>query len=98
MKEDLLQFGLSGPVKYWLDLPGVATRLKVNLQGGLDFLHFDPHTSVTSWLIPIGVGLDYALTQSPRLTSTFLLNFTGVDTGNGTGTHVMPGLTFGVRF
>jgi hypothetical protein len=31
-------------------------------------------------------------------TATFLLNFTDLDTGGGTGTNVMPGLTFGVRF
>ena len=95
---DLFQFGLSGQVKYWLDLPGVYKRLKVNLQGGLGFLHADRHTSDTSFLIPIGVGLDYALNQQVSLTSTFLLNFTDVDTGRRTGATVMPGLTFGVRF
>lgn len=95
---DLFQIGLSGQVKYWLDLPGIDKRLKVNLQGGLGFLHADLHSSDTSWLIPIGVGLDFALNQKISLTSTFLLNFTDVDTGRGTGATVMPGLTFGVRF
>ena len=95
---DLFQFGLSGQGKYWLDLPGLDKRLKMNLQGGLGFLHADLHTSDTSFLIPVGVGLDYALNQQVSLTSTFLLNFTDVDTGRGTGTNVMPGLTFGVRF
>jgi hypothetical protein len=95
---DLFQFGLSGQGKYWLDLPGLEKRLKMNLQGGLGVLYADLHTSDTSFLIPIGVGLDYALNQQVSLTSTFLLNFTDVDTGRGTGTHVMPGLTFGIRF
>jgi hypothetical protein len=95
---DLFQVGLSGQMKYWLDLPGVDKRLKMNLQGGLGFLHADLHTSDTSWLIPLGVGLDYALNQRLSLTATFLLNFTDVDTGRGTGATVMPGLTFGVRF
>lgn len=95
---DLFQIGFSGQGKYWLDLPGLDKRLKMNLQGGLGFLHADLHTSDTSFLIPIGVGLDYALNQQVSLTSTFLLNFTDVDTGRRTGTNVMPGLTFGVRF
>ena len=95
---DLFQFGLSGQGKYWLDLPGLDTRLKMNLQGGLGFLHADLYTSDTSFLIPIGVGLDFALNQQVSLTATFLLNFTDVDTGRGTDTNVMPGLTFGVRF
>jgi len=32
------------------------------------------------------------------LMSTFLLNFTDVDTGRRSGATVMPGLTFGIRF
>jgi hypothetical protein len=95
---DLFQFGFSGQAKYWLDLPGLDKRLKVNVQGGLGFLHSDLFTSDDSWLIPIGVGLDYALNQKLSLTSTFLLNFTDVHTGRGTDAHVMPGLTFGLRF
>lgn len=95
---DLFQIGVSGQMKYWLDVPEIDKRVKVNLQGGLGFLHADLHTSDTSWLIPIGVGLDFALNRKISLISTFLLNFTDVDTGRGTGATVMPGLTFGVRF
>lgn len=95
---DLFQLGLSGQGKYWLDLPGLDKRLKMNLQGGLGFLHADRYRSDTSFLIPIGVGLDFALNQQVSLTSTFLLNFTDINTGRGTDTNVMPGLTFGVRF
>ncbi len=95
---DLFQFGLSGQGKYWLDLPGLDKRLKMNLQGGIGFLYADLHTSDTSFLIPIGVGLDYALNQQVSLTSAFLLNFTDINSGRGTDANVMPGLTFGVRF
>ncbi len=95
---DLFQFGFSGQGKYWLDLPGLDKRLKMNLQGGLGFLHADLHRSDTSFLIPIGVGLDFALNEQVSLISTFLLNFTDVDTGRGTDASVMPGLTFGIRF
>ena len=95
---DLFQLGASGQVKYWFNLPGVDNRLKLNVQGGVGFLYADRHTSDTSWLIPIGVGLDYALKNQLALTATFLLNFTDVNTGRGTGADVMPGLTFGLRF
>lgn len=95
---DLSQIGFSGQGKFWIDLPELDKRLRLNLQGGIGFLHADLHTSDTSWLIPIGIGLDYAMNEKLSLTSTFLLNFTDVNTGRGTDAHVMPGLTFGVRF
>ncbi|HSF67884.1 MAG TPA: hypothetical protein VLA67_10705 [Nitrospiraceae bacterium] len=95
---DLFQIGVSGQGKYWLDLHGLDPRLKLNLQGGLGVLHADHHSSDTSFLIPIGVGLDYALNNQVSLISTFLLNFTDVDTGRRTDANVMPGLTFGARF
>ena len=95
---DLFQFGLSGQGKFWLDLVGLNPRLRMNLQGGIGFLYADLHRSDTSFLIPIGVGLDYAVNERVSLISTFLLNFTDVEPGRGTGTNVMPGLTFGVRF
>lgn len=95
---DLFQMGASGQVKYWFNLPGVDNRLKLNVQGGVGVLYADRFKSDTSWLIPIGVGLDYALNNNLALTATFLLNFTDVNTGRGSDASVMPGLTFGVRF
>jgi hypothetical protein len=95
---DLFQFGLSGQAKLWFDLPDFDKRLKLNLQGGIGFLHSDLFSSDDSWLIPIGVGVDYALNEKLSLTSTFLLNFTDIHTAGGNNAHVMPGLTFGVRF
>lgn len=95
---DLFQVGTSGQVKYWFSLPGVDSRLKLNVQGGIGFLYADRFKSDASWLIPIGVGLDYALNNNLALTATFLLNFTDVETGRGSDASAMPGLTFGVRF
>jgi hypothetical protein len=95
---NLFQLGVSGQVKYWLNLPGLGNRVKANLQGGLGFLYADRHLSDASWLIPIGVGVDYALNERFSLMSTFLLNFTDVDTGRRSGATVMPGVTFGIRF
>ncbi|MDZ4732105.1 MAG: hypothetical protein SGJ16_00765 [Nitrospirota bacterium] len=95
MQGDLLRVGLSGQAKYLIELPGLYPRLKMKLQKGLGFLHTDLHTSDTSFLIPIGVDLDFALNQLVNHTSTFLLNFTDIDKGRRTGTNVMPELTFG---
>ena len=94
----LSQVGLSGQAKYWLDIPNTSNRMKVVLQGGLGFLHADRLDADTSWLIPLGVGLDYAMTEKLALTANFLINFTDIDTGHGKDAHVMPGLTFGIRF
>ena len=94
----LTQIGLSGQGKYWFDIPETANRAKLVFQGGIGFIHADRLDSDTSWLIPLGVGIDYAVTQKMALTATFLLNFTDLDTGHGKDAHVMPGITFGVRF
>src|SRR5207244_6290779 len=95
---DLSQVGFSGQGKFWIDLPGVEHRAKLTLQGGIGFLHTDLVEPDTSWLIPVGIGLDYKLNPKISLTTTFLLNFTDIDTGRRKDAHVMPGLTFGVRF
>jgi len=95
---DLSQVGFSGQGKFWIDLPGVEHRAKLTLQGGIGFLHADLVEPDTSWLIPVGIGLDYKLNPKISLTTTFLPNFTDIDTGRRKDAHVMPGLTFGVRF
>lgn len=95
---DLTQIGLSGQAKYWIIFPNTANRVKLNLQGGFGFVHADFLKDDTSWLIPLGVGVDYAVSDRVSLTATFLLNFTNLHTGFGTDAHVMPGLTFGLRF
>lgn len=96
--DNMNQVGFSGQAKYWIDLPETNNRAKLVLQGGIGFVHSDFFHDDTSWLIPIGVGLDYRVSQLVSLTANFLLNFTDLDTGGGTGANVMPGLTFGIRF
>lgn len=95
---DLTQIGFSGQGKYWIDLPQTDNRAKLVLQAGMGFVHADFFRNDTSWLIPLGMGVDYALNRTVSLTGTFLLNFTDLDTGPRTHTNVMPGLTFGLRF
>ena len=68
------------------------------LHAGIGFEYADFRQDDTSWSTPIGIGIDYAVTKTVSLTGTFLFYFTDLDTGPGTHTNVMPGLTFGVRF
>jgi hypothetical protein len=95
---DLTQIGFSGQGKYWIDLPETDNRAKVVLQAGIGFVHADYFRNDTSFLIPLGIGIDYALNRTVSLAGTFLLSCTDLNTGSGTHTNVMPGLTFGVRF
>lgn len=95
---DMSQIGVSGQVKYWLGIPDTANRLKIVVQGGLGFIHSDVEGGDTSWLIPIGVGADYAVTKTLSVTGTFLLNFADLHPRGGNAVHVMPGFTIGVRY
>ncbi|MDP3723988.1 MAG: hypothetical protein Q8R91_10945 [Candidatus Omnitrophota bacterium] len=95
---DMTQIGLSGQGKYWITSPAIGGRGQLYLQSGVGFVHTDFRQDDTSWLVPLGVGFDYAITPAVSLTSAFLLNFTDLHTGNGTDADVMPGFAFGVRF
>ena len=90
--------GFSGQGKYWMDLPGISDKTKMNLQAGLGFVHADMGPSDTSWLIPLGIGIDHAVAEQVALTANFMLNFTNLDLGANRRTTIMPGLTFGIRF
>lgn len=98
LTNDMTLVGLSGQGKYWIDLPGTGGRGKLNLQSGVGFMHADFRHNDTSWLVPLGVGYEYALSSGQSLTAAFLLNFTNLHTGSGSGADVMPGFTFGLRF
>ena len=105
-------FGLSAQAKYWWDLPGTGRLAKLVLQGGIGFVRAgikdtDSGTANTygSFLIPIGVGLDYAVTERLALMADFLLNFTSLgETVRSNGqefdlhTNVMPAFYLGIRF
>ena len=93
---DLTQVGVSGQAKYWIDLPD--PKLKLNFQGGIGFVHADMRgASDTSFLVPIGVGLDYKVSDTFAVTSNFMLNFTDLSVA-GHRTTVMPAFTVGFRF
>jgi hypothetical protein len=105
-------FSLSAQAKYWWTLPNTDSRGKFLLQGGLGFIHAaitdtDSRTSntYTSFIIPVGAGLDYALTARMAVTADLILNFTSLgETVRAGGrefdlhTNLMPGFYLGVRF
>jgi len=92
---DFSLVALSIQPKYWLDVSLPNPGAKMNFQGGLGFVHTKGETS---YVIPIGIGVDYPIDRTFSFAMTILLNFTGIDAGLGSGVHLMPGLTLGVRF
>ena len=89
------QIAFSIQPKYWIDVTLPNPDAKMNFQAGLGFLHGGGDTS---YVIPLGIGVDYPIDRTYSFTMTLLLNFTGVDGGLGSGIHLMPGLNLGVRF
>ena len=80
LTSDLFQFGPSAQLKYTLD---VDQRLKANLQGGIGFIYAElerggPDRDDTSFLIPVGPGIEYRLTDDISLAGTLLFNFTNL--------------------
>src|SRR2546425_2957522 len=69
---NLTQIGVSGQVKYWLNL---SKALKLTAQGGLGFMHTDVPGSGTSLLVPLVGAFDYPLNGNATATPTFLLTF-----------------------
>jgi hypothetical protein len=108
---DLL-FGLSAQAKYWWVIPGTRSLAKLAVQGGVGFVWADIEDSdsgvadtYSSFLIPVGVGLDYALTRKVAVTVEVLVNLTSLGESVRAGgravdlhTNVMPALYLGVRF
>jgi Outer membrane protein beta-barrel domain len=83
MTSDLFQFGLSAQAKYTFDLPRVP-ELKPHLEGGIGFLYANldkpgsGNKDDTSFLIPLGVGLEYRLSPRLSLDTTAFFNFTDI--------------------
>ena len=103
--------GVSAQAKYWWLVPGTRA-LRIVVQGGIGFVWADIEDTdsgaagtFTSFLVPLGVGVDYAVTRRIALTADFLLNLTSLgDTVRAGGrdvdlhTNVMPAFYLGVRF
>jgi hypothetical protein len=95
---DMFLLGISGQFKYWHEIPDTARRVKLYFQGGLGFVYANVLESDMSWLIPLGVGLDYLTSPNTALTADLLLNFTYLQNTPRHDAHVMPTFTIGFRF
>jgi hypothetical protein len=80
---DLFQLGLTAQLKYTFDLPEIPA-LKPRVEVGIGFIYADldqPGGSVddTNFLIPLGLGAEYKLSDRISLDTTLLFNFTDLD-------------------
>jgi hypothetical protein len=89
------EIAMSPQFKYWFDVRLPNPDAKMNVQAGLGFFHAK---SDNSYIIPIGLGLDYPLDRRMSFTMSLLMDFTAIDAGLGSGVHLMPALILGVRF
>lgn len=104
--------GFSAQAKYWWAIPGTRRPLKLSVQGGIGYVWADIEDSDTgasdtsgSFLIPVGMALDYAVTRNVAVTVEVLVNFTSLGETVRVGdrdvdlhTSVIPALYLGVRF
>ncbi len=105
-------FGLTVQGKYWWPIPGMNNQTKLVMQGGIGFVRAgirEPEIgfgdTFSSFLIPIGFGIDHAVNEHVSVTADFMLNITALGRDVRVAgrevdfhTNVMPGLYFGVRF
>jgi len=80
---DLFQLGLTAQAKYTFDLPQLPA-LKPHVEAGIGFIYADldrPRGGEddTSFLIPIGLGAEYKLSNRISLDTTLLFNFTDLN-------------------
>ena len=97
---DLFQFGLTGQAKYTFDLKEIPA-LKPHIEAGIGFIYSDldrgrlRSEDDVSFLIPLGIGAEYRLTNSISLDTTFLFNFTDLDVRD---THFFFTWLVGLRY
>ena len=90
--------------KLWFDLPTSRATSKFFLQSGVGVSQADPlFPSQNLWtapslLMPLGVGMDYPFESGQGVTTMFSLNLSDIRAGAPPGSHLMPGLVFGLRF
>ncbi|HEY3196901.1 MAG TPA: hypothetical protein VGJ57_02715 [Nitrospirales bacterium] len=89
--------------KVWFHLPALESSA-LFLQSGVGMLQADPLLpsqnpwALPSLMVPFGFGMDHPTDSGRMLTTTFSLNLSDIKTGSSTPAHVMPELTFGIRF
>ncbi len=82
--DDLFQIAPTLQVKYTLDFPG-NPNVTLHFEGGIGFIHADldrrglPGVNDTSYLIPVGLGIEFKVDRNISIGSTLLFNFTDMD-------------------
>jgi hypothetical protein len=103
---------VSVQARYGWDIPGTRRSARLVLLGGIGFVRAeieDDDSGVadtySSFLIPVGLGIDYAVAPGIALTAELLLNVVSLGENVRVGgrdidlhTTVMPGFYLGVRF
>jgi hypothetical protein len=104
--------GLSAQAKYRWEIPGARRVIRLVVQGGVGFVVADiddtdsgVSDTYTSFLIPVGIGLEHTVTERVAVTAEWLLNVTALGETVRVGgrafdlhTNTMPGFYLGVRF
>jgi hypothetical protein len=97
---DLFQLGLSGQLKYTMDIRQISA-LKPHVEAGIGFVFADYENggddSDVSFLFPIGFGAEYRLSRTMSLDTTVYLNFTDLDVGRKNDNFFLTWLV-GVKF
>jgi hypothetical protein len=107
-----LIFGLSAQAKYWWLIPGIRRPTRLAVLAGIGYAWADIEDSDTgavdrfaSFLVPVGIALDHAVTRNVAVTLEVLVNFTSLGDTVRAGardvdlhTNVIPALYLGVRF
>jgi opacity protein-like surface antigen len=96
--KELFQLGLTAQAKYTFDLLDIRA-LKPHIEAGMGFIYSNltrgRHEDDVSYLLPLGIGADYRLTNSISLDNTFLFNFTDLDVRD---THFFFTWLVGLRY
>ena len=104
--------GVTVQAKRWWGIPGTRRPVRLAVQGGLGYLWADIEDADTgaavtdsSFLIPLGIAVDYAVSRRVAVTVEVLVNLTALGEKVRVGdrevdlrTNVMPALYLGVRF
>jgi hypothetical protein len=103
--KDPIETWRAAQTRLWVDLPyaDAQASTKLFVQSGLGFLERDPllqlqSSLVPSVVIPLGVGMQYALRSKHSLTTMFSLDISEGRFGPAAAPHIAPGLSFGLRF
>jgi Outer membrane protein beta-barrel domain len=103
--------GLSIQVRYWWSILA-SGRARLVVQGGVGFVHAliedadsGAEETDTSFVVPVGIGIDYAVTDRIAVTADLILNVTSLGGDVPVGdrevdlhTNIMPGFYLGARF